>query len=59
MNTTAMRGFERAYASTMFGAVIPLVGRVLVSAIFLASAIGKLHAPGDTIGYIAYRGRKK
>ena len=56
MNTTTLRGFERAYASTIFGALIPLVGRVLLSAIFLASGIGNLHASADTIGYIASEG---
>ena len=57
MNTTAIRGFEKhAYQSRIFDAVIPSVGRVLLSAIFLASGIGKLTAPADTIGYIASEG---
>src|SRR5439155_6702921 len=56
MNTTAIRGFEHAYASRIFDAVIPFVGRLLLSAIFLASGIGKLTAPADTIGYIASEG---
>jgi putative oxidoreductase len=55
-NTTATRGFERAYESRIFHAVIPFVGRVLLSAIFLASSIGKLQAPADTISYIASGG---
>ena len=53
MTIPAMRGFERAYESRIFDAVIPFVGRVLLSAIFLASGIGKLEAPADMIGYIA------
>ena len=54
---TAIRGFEKhAYQSRIFDAVIPSVGRVLLSAIFLASGIGKLTAPADTIGYIASEG---
>ena len=56
MNTTAIRGFEHAYQSRIFDAVIPFVGRVLLSAIFLASGIGKITAPADTIGYIASEG---
>jgi putative oxidoreductase len=56
MNTSAMRGFERTYESRIFDAIIPFVGRVLLSAIFLASGIGKLQAPADTIGYIASEG---
>jgi putative oxidoreductase len=31
----------------------PLIGRLLMAAIFLVSAAGKLMAPGGTIGYIA------
>src|SRR5205809_5822268 len=56
MNTTAIRRFEHAYQARIFDAVIPFVGRVLLSAIFLASGIGKLTAPADTIGYIASEG---
>jgi len=33
--------------------VLPLVGRVLLAAIFLVSAFGKLTAPGPTQGFIA------
>ena len=33
--------------------VLPLVGRVLLAAIFLVSAFGKLSAPGPTQGFIA------
>ena len=56
MNTTAIRGLEHAYQSRIFAALIPFVGRVLLSAIFLASGIGKITAPADTIGYIASEG---
>jgi len=38
--------------NSSFGA-IPLIGRVLLAAIFLVSAFGKLAAPGATQGYIA------
>src|SRR2546425_13366140 len=37
-------------------ALLALVGRILLSAIFLVSAVGKLAAPGGTIGYIAAAG---
>ncbi|HSS71723.1 MAG TPA: DoxX family protein [Casimicrobiaceae bacterium] len=54
MNTiTAVSVNERSEPSTIFGAVVPLVGRALLSAIFLLSVIGKLQAPAATIGYIA------
>jgi len=33
--------------------VLPLVGRLLLAAIFLVSAFGKLTAPGPTQGFIA------
>ncbi|WP_050466648.1 DoxX family protein [Herbaspirillum chlorophenolicum] len=33
--------------------VLPLIGRLLISSIFLVSAFGKLMAPAGTIGYIA------
>ena len=35
---------------------IPLIGRVLLSAIFIISGLGKLAAPAATIGYIASTG---
>ena len=46
MNTTQ----TTSSAST---SVLPLIGRVLMAAIFLISAFGKLAAPTGTIGYIA------
>lgn len=36
--------------------VIPVIGRVLLAAIFILSGIGKLAAPAATIGYIASSG---
>jgi putative oxidoreductase len=57
MNTiTAVSVNERAESSAVFDAVIPFVGRALLSAIFLLSVIGKLQAPAATIGYIASAG---
>ena len=35
---------------------IPLVGRVLLAAIFLLSGVGKIFAPEATVGYIASAG---
>ncbi|WP_423761588.1 DoxX family protein [Burkholderia sp. NLJ2] len=35
---------------------LPLVGRVLIALLFLISGLGKLAAPGATIGYIASLG---
>ena len=56
MNTAATRVSERAHPSATFDAVIPFVGRALLSAIFLFSVVGKLQAPAGTIGYIASAG---
>lgn len=36
--------------------VIPVIGRVLLAAIFILSGFGKLAAPAATIGYIASTG---
>jgi putative oxidoreductase len=56
MATAAIRDFERNRPSATLDAVVPFLGRVLLSAIFLASVFGKLQAPGSTIGYIASAG---
>jgi putative oxidoreductase len=56
MTTTATRVFEQSRPSATFDAVIPFLGRVLLSAIFLASVVGKLQAPAATIDYIAAAG---
>ena len=39
--------------TTNANSVLPLAGRLLLAAIFLISAFGKLSAPGATQGYIA------
>ena len=39
--------------TTTTNSALPLVGRLLIAAIFLVSAFGKLSAPGATQGYIA------
>ena len=56
MTTAAIRVSERVQPSTTFDAVIPFVGRVLLSVIFLFSVVGKLQSPAGTIGYIASAG---
>src|SRR5258708_35651274 len=56
MTTAAIRDFERTRPSATFDAVIPFVGRALLSAIFLMSVLGKIQAPAGTIGYIASAG---
>ena len=56
MTTAAIRVSERAHPSAIFDAVIPFVGRILLSAIFLASAAGKIQAPAGTIEYIGSAG---
>jgi putative oxidoreductase len=42
-----------ASTSTLGQTALPLVGRVLLAAIFLVSALGKIAAPAATQGYIA------
>lgn len=43
-------------SSVAYDAVLPLVGRMLLSTIFLISGVGKVAAPAATIGYIASTG---
>jgi putative oxidoreductase len=42
--------------SRFFAAALPLIGRILVSAIFLISGLGKIAAPAGMIGYIKSAG---
>jgi len=56
MTTAAIRVSESPNRSITLGAVVPFVGRALLSAIFLLSVVGKLQAPAGTIGYIASAG---
>ena len=61
MNTESVQGptkdrVQDLFGSPVFGAAVPLVGRVLLSAIFLLSGVAKLAAPAATIGYIAAAG---
>lgn len=56
MTTNAIRVSERANLSATFDAVVPFVGRLLLSAIFLISVLGKIQAPAGTIGYIGSAG---
>ena len=55
-SSTAISVNERAQPSAIFDGVVPFVGRALLSAIFLASVVGKIQAPAATIGYIASGG---
>jgi putative oxidoreductase len=56
MTTAAIRVSERSNRAITLGAVVPFVGRALLTAIFLLSVVGKLQAPAGTIGYIASAG---
>lgn len=40
-------------SSTVLGGAVPAIGRILISAIFLVSAAGKLAAPAATVDFIA------
>jgi len=60
MSTEAFRGLIKSdagdFSGSSNGAAIALVGRLLLSAIFLISGVGKLAAPAATIGYISFAG---
>ncbi|MDM5178822.1 DoxX family protein [Massilia sp. DJPM01] len=43
-------------STTQHTSVIPVIGRVLLAAIFIFSGIGKIMAPAATIGYIEAMG---
>jgi putative oxidoreductase len=43
-------------SSVAYNAILPLAGRMFLSAIFLISGVGKVAAPAATIGYIASTG---
>ena len=42
--------------SPLLGGAVPLVGRILLGAIFLMSGIGKIAEPGAAMGYISSAG---
>lgn len=52
MSTSTALGRDGASVSS-FSSSLPLVGRLLMAAIFLISGIGKVTAPAATMGYIA------
>ncbi len=57
MNSEASRGpIGDLSGSSVYNGALPLVGRVLMSTLFLISGVGKLTAPGATIGYITSAG---
>jgi putative oxidoreductase len=47
---------QESSKSPLLSGAIPLIGRALISAIFLISVTGKLTAPAATIGYITSAG---
>lgn len=54
---TAMRSHIQDLSdSPAISTAVPLVGRILMAAIFLISGLGKIAAPAGTIGYIASAG---
>lgn len=57
MTTNTFNLLPRAdIAATTPLSILPLLGRVLIAAIFLLSGFGKLADPAGTIGYIASAG---
>jgi putative oxidoreductase len=52
MNTQALADAPNATASNLTSTLVPLVGRGMISAIFLLSGLSKIAAPAMTIGYI-------
>ena len=53
MTTTA---YETRTQSTSATAYLPVLGRLMIAAIFLLSGVGKIFAPGPTQAYIAAAG---
>jgi putative oxidoreductase len=52
MNTETLADAPNATASNLTSTLVPLVGRGMISAIFLLSGLSKIAAPAMTIGYI-------
>ena len=52
MNTRTFADAPNAAASNLTTTLVPLVGRGMISAIFLLSGLSKIAAPAMTIGYI-------
>lgn len=52
MNTQTLADAPNASASNLTSTLVPLVGRGMISAIFLLSGLSKIAAPAMTIGYI-------
>ncbi|KQV57399.1 MULTISPECIES: DoxX family protein [unclassified Caulobacter] len=52
MNTRTLADAPNATASNLTSTLVPLVGRGMISAIFLLSGLSKIAAPAMTIGYI-------
>ena len=52
MNTQTLADAPNATASNLTSSLVPLVGRGMISAIFLLSGLSKIAAPAMTIGYI-------
>jgi putative oxidoreductase len=55
-NTVASRGVDDLVPANVSNDVMPVVGRILIAAIFLLSGLSKLAAPSFTVGYIASAG---
>lgn len=53
MTTVSVRG---AAATDGFSGIVPLIGRVLIAAIFVMSGVAKLANPAGTISYIQSAG---
>jgi len=52
MNTQTLADAPNATASNLTSTLVPLIGRGMISAIFLLSGLSKIAAPAMTIGYI-------
>lgn len=53
MSTIAASRTASPIASTASSSAIPLIARVMLAAIFVISAVGKIADPAGTMGYIA------
>jgi putative oxidoreductase len=55
-SATATQSQLQNLTEPAYAAIVSLVGRVLLAAIFIISGVGKIAAPASTIGYMASAG---
>lgn len=56
MTSLALDSSSNGKSGTALAAALPVIGRLMLAAIFLLSGVGKIFAPGPTQAYIAAAG---